>query len=470
MKEYERESGKLRVIKNFTIDGIGYFLDCYDSFMLPYFAYYINAVYFSGNMPYIYDCLLRTAAPIGSLFIKLTMEISPLKLKHPIPNTGLILVMAGSLGISLAGNGKGISFIAALIFWRFLMGIGLALENPFQAIINLPSAEASTTPKLLMKAVYLSLTCAIILGYIVSISFSAGFKNLTNNQADLLDYAWRICEGSVFIPAAIVLYFRMTSNNKEAIEEEKKSREEIVAENRLSRATTLIEDNEPLNFTWSDSISYFSKFKNFIVLIGGMFTIFIPNLIFWGYAWNLGTIFFSIGFVNPSLEIGAQNFIVTIGVVIVAFGGIPGFLASTVLIERVGRKNLTLIGFGGMVIINTTLGFGFNSVKNISPILFVLLMTLENAFVQLAPNGTSFTQFRPSMLSPDLEPSPNGYYGTMMVSGLIASQFLFIFTKDIGGPSAFISHIYQIYSILSMLGLLVTLLLPNPQPFEKSRI
>jgi MFS family permease len=470
MKEYERDSGKLQVVKNFAIDGIGYFLDCYDSFMLPYFTYYINAVYFSGDIPYIYDCLLRTAAPIGSLFIKLVLQIFPLKVSHPIPNIGLILVMASSLGISLAGNGKGINFIAALVFWRFLMGIGLALENPFQAVINLPSAETSTTPKLLMKAVYLSLTCAIILGYIVSMSFSAGFKSLSNNQVDFLDYAWRICEGSVFIPAAIALYCRMIRSSKETTMKEVKCREEIVAENRLSRATTLIEDNEPLNFTWSDSFTYFSKLKNFINLVGGMFTIFITNLIFWGYAWNLGAIFFSVGFVDPNSEIGAQNFTVAIGVVIVAFGGIPGFLASTVLIERIGRKNLTLIGFGGMLIINTTLGFGFNSVKSTSPIVFILLMALENAFVQLAPNGTSFTQFRPSMLAPELEPSPNGYYGVMMISGLIASQFLFIYTKDIGGPSAFISHIYQLYSILSILGLLVTLLLPNPQPFEKRRI
>ncbi|KXN68328.1 hypothetical protein CONCODRAFT_79785, partial [Conidiobolus coronatus NRRL 28638] len=427
----------------FIIDGIGFFIDCYDMFMVPYFAYYINAVYYSSQMPYIYDSLLRTAHPMGSF----------------------------SLGISLTGSGTGVSFVAALIFWRFLMGIGLALENPFLAVINLPSASTSTTPKVVMKPIYLSLASAIIAGYVVTLAFSAGFRNISNSQADMLDYAWRICEGSIFVPTAIVLYFRLTRKVCEPVkEEEEKCIEDVIPETCLSRTNTLTSDTPPPSFTWSDSITHFSKFKNFIVLAGGMITHFTVNTIFWGYAWNLGTIFFSVGFINSSMEIGAQNYYVALGVTWVAFGGIPGFLISTILIEHIGRKWLTLIGFGGMTIINLTLGYGFNSVKDVSPYLFIFLMMCQNAFVQLAPNGTSLTQFRPTMFAPDTEPSPNGYYATMMSLGLIASQFLFTFVKNIGGPSASVSYIFKIYSLISIISLFITLLLPNPQPFEKSKI
>jgi MFS family permease len=467
-KNNEIKSKKSTIIKDFIIDGIGFFIDCYDMFMVPYFAYYINAVYYSSQMPYIYDSLIRTAHPMGALFLRLMIQLFP-KLNNPIPNIGLIVIMASSLGISLTGSGTGVSFVGALIFWRFLMGIGLALENPFIAIINLPSASTSTTPKVVMKPIYLSLAGAIIAGYVVTLAFSAGFKDISNSQADLLDYAWRICEGSIFVPAAIVLYFRLTRNVEAVKEEKEKCIEEVLPETCLSRTNTLTSDNPPPNFTWSDSIAHFSKLKNFVVLVGGMITHFTVNTIFWGYAWNLGTIFFSVGFINSNMEIGAQNYYVALGVSWVAFGGIPGFLISTILIEYTGRKWLTLIGFGGMTIINLTLGFGFNSVKDVSPYLFIFLMMCQNAFVQLAPNGTSFAQFKPTMFAPDSEPSPNGYYATMISLGLIASQFLFTFVKNIGGPSASVGYIFKIYSLLSIISLFITIVLPNPQPFEKSK-
>ncbi|KXN68323.1 hypothetical protein CONCODRAFT_30944, partial [Conidiobolus coronatus NRRL 28638] len=441
------------------IDGIAYFLDCYDMYMLPYFAYYINTVYFGGNIPYIYDCLLRTAAPIGSLFVKFIILIFPIKIQHPIPNIGLILVMASSLGISLTGNGSGVNFIAALVFWRFALGIGLALEDPYKAILNLPSAKTATTPKLVMKAVYISLTCAILLGFVVSLVVSGSFKFVENDQIPILDYVWRIFAGNIFFPAAVILYCRMT-RNIEGVRDEK-CREETLIEGRNNITSGIIEDKEPRNFSWKESIAHFSKPKNFIVLTGGMYLMFVTSLIFWGYAWNLGTIFFLIGYVDPNWSLGTINFAVAVGVLTVAFGGIPGFFASISLIERIGRRNLHLLGFGGMTLINLILGFAFDRVKTTSSHLFVWLLTLESVFAQLAPNGTVLTKFNPTMSDPEQEPSSKGYYLTAMVLGLIASQFLFTYTKNIGGPSAFIHYTFQIYSYLSISALLITFLLPD---------
>jgi PHS family inorganic phosphate transporter-like MFS transporter len=196
---------------------------------------------------------------------------------------------------------------------------------------------------------------------------------------------------------------------------------------------------------------------------------FVVNLVFWGYAWNLGTIFLLIGYVDPNWSLGTINFAVAVGVLIVAFGGIPGFFASITFIEKIGRKNLHLLGFGGMTLINLILGFAFDRVKTTSPHLFVWLLTLESVFAHLAPNGTVLTQFNPTMADPEQEPSSKGYYSTALVLGLIASQFLFAYTKNIGGTSAFINYLFQIYSYLSISALLLTFLLPDPQPFERNK-
>jgi hypothetical protein len=468
-------------IRSFMIDGAGFFIDCYDSFMLAYFVLYVSLVYFEGDIPYIYDILLKSGTPAGALFVQWASYTFAGKIKNPVPNVGLIIVLASSIGISLTGRGRGLDLIAALIFWRFMLGVGFSLDNPFKAILDLPQAKYSKTPKLVMKSIWIPFTLAILAGSAISLAVAGGFRYVPADKTDLLDYGWRIYEAITFIPTAITLYYRMTENNdNDSKIDNKADIERAASAHTLSESVVPGPDIwydsitpapdiavQPAPVTWSSSISYFSRLRNLLPLLGGMYTMFITNLIYWGYNWNLGVIFTPVGFLDTTTP-ATTNYTITVGVVIVSLGILPGYLAATLLIDKIGRKYMQLIAFAGMATVYGVLGFAFDQVKDASPTLFILMMALSNAFVQLGPNGTSLSTFKPTLLSPTSEPSPNGYYGAMRNLGVIAAQFLFIYCKNIGGPSAFVRYLYEIYALLSVIGFFVTVMLPNPQPFEKN--
>ncbi|KXN68322.1 hypothetical protein CONCODRAFT_79784 [Conidiobolus coronatus NRRL 28638] len=460
-------------IRRFMIDGAMFFIDCYDGFMLAYFVLYVSLVYFDGDIPYIYDILLKSGTPAGALVVQWASYTFAGKIKNPVPNAGLIIVLASSIGISLTGRGRGLDFIAALIFWRFMFGVGFSLDNPFKAILDLPQAKYSTNPKLVMKGIWIPFTLAILAGSAISLAVAGGFRYVPADKTDILDYGWRIYEAITFIPTAIALYYRMTENNDNNVGEidKKADIERTASAHTLNESVVPAPDIwydsitpapdipvQPAPVTWSSSINHFSKPRNLLPLLGGMYTMFVTIL---------GVIFTPVGFLNTSTP-ATTNYTITVGVVIVSLGILPGYLAATLLIDKIGRKYMQLIAFAGMTIIYGILGFAFDQVKDASPILFILLMSLSNTFVQLGPNGTSLSTFKPTLLSPTSEPSPNGYYGAMRNLGVIAAQFLFIYCKNIGGLSAFVRYLYEIYALLSVIGFFITVLLPNPQPFEKN--
>ncbi|KXN74009.1 MFS general substrate transporter [Conidiobolus coronatus NRRL 28638] len=446
------------ILKQFMVEGATFFIDCFDVYVMGLFVLIISLVYYDGGMTQGTDILLKIATPVGCLIGQFLCDTFTHKITQPVKNAGLMIVLASTLGQALCGLGDGVHLIAALFFWRVALGIGFTMDNPFRGIYNSPLAS-SATPKLVYKAIFVPIALGIVCGSAVSNTFSVAVKDLPSNRVAVLDYGWRIYQGLIFLPAAITLYFRMT-------ERKQVSDSEKVLPSNASDETRIPEPAAPI--TWAESIAHFSKAGNLKILLGGMYTMLATNIVYWGINMNLGVIYTAVGFTDDSTPL-QTNFTITRGVFFTSVCGLlPGYVITYFLVERIGRKNLQLIGFIGMTVLYCVLGFAFNQIKGTSDYLYIFLMALSNTFTTMTPNGSSIPQWAPLMTSTSSDPSPNGYYGAMGKLGYVVGQLIFILAKNIGGPGAFVPYLYQIFALLSLIAVGITVFLPNPQPFKKS--
>lgn len=70
-------------------------------------------------------------------------------------------------------------------------------------------------------------------------------------------------------------------------------------------------------------------------------------------------------------------------------GTLPGYLVTILLIEKMGRRNIQLMGFGVLTVIYLIMGFGFTPIYTASKTLFVVLYALGQFFQNFGPNATT---------------------------------------------------------------------------------
>lgn len=98
---------------------------------------------------------------------------------------------------------------------------------------------------------------------------------------------------------------------------------------------------------WRDFFRYYSKLKNFLLLLGTAGSWFCLDVAFYGLSLNNGTILAVIGYSTK----GANNvyeylYNTAVGnIIIVLAGAVPGYWVSVATIDILGRKTIQLGGF-----------------------------------------------------------------------------------------------------------------------------
>jgi len=134
---------------------------------------------------------------------------------------------------------------------------------------------------------------------------------------------------------------------------------------------------------------------------------------------------------------------------------------SVLLIDRIGRKPIQIIGFTVMAILFTILAAAFNQIRAASTILFIAIFTLAQFFQNFGPNTTTFV-IPGEVFTTRFRSTAHGICAASGKLGAIVSSVGFFQLKDsFGGPDSGIPVLLGIFAGFMVIGLLFTFLIPE---------
>ncbi|KAF9432534.1 Inorganic phosphate transporter pho84 [Entomortierella beljakovae] len=461
-------------IRACLVAGVGFFTDAYDLFAINLVTPMLGLIYFTnGTLPSDLDLGIKVAASAGTFLGQIGFGYLADRLgRKKMYGIELMIIIVATLGQSLSGNGYVLSLPAALIIWRVIVGIGIGGDYPLSAVIT---SEFATTNRrgAMMAAVFAMQGFGYLTTGIVAIILLAAFKSSIIANPQNLDYVWRILIGFGCIPALVAVYFRLTIPET--------PRYVLDIENNLNKAerdvaNVLKENNNHLQSdddevaihnpstakgSFSDFISYFSKWDNFKVLFGTSVAWFSLDVAFYGIGLNNSFILSSINFGSVKGDAYATNWNAAVGqIIIVLLGSVPGYWATVFTVERLGRIRIQVLGFVMSCVLFLALGFAYDEIRNTSVALFVFLFALTQFFQNFGPNSTTF--IIPGEVFPTrYRSTSHGIAAGSGKLGAIIAQVGFSRIKDNGGPNKGIPLLLKIFAIFMFIGLLVTFLIPE---------
>jgi len=215
----------------------------------------------------------------------------------------------------------------------------------------------------------------------------------------LEDMLIRFTTGFGAVPGCIALYYRLTIPETprytfDVARDVEKAGKDVVAyvtgkhEGTVDEAVRL-ENLREINrlrtpkASWRDFARYYSRWKNFKVLLGTSGSWFCLDVAFYGLGLNTATVLTAINYATGNnvykllYNLGAGN------AILVCAGAIPGYWVSVALVDTVGRRPIQMMGFIVLTLLFLVWGFDFS---HISPHAMFAIYVLSQFFFNF---GTS---------------------------------------------------------------------------------
>lgn len=243
-----------------------------------------------------------------------------------------------------------------LAMWRCILGFGIGGEYPLSATISSETSKNDTKRGSQVAAVFSMQGVGIILSPLVVLVL---LKICGPNHTDLV---WRLALAFGGIPGLIMIYFRLKMKETSQFS---------------SRAKVPKRKMFKLIFT--------KYWKTLLGTAGGWF---IFDITFYANGLFNATIVSLLGFGNPVTDYD-KIYNTTIMAIYLALLGLPGYFVGVLLIDRVGRKRLQMVGFILLGITYLIMGLAFDRIVKIQW-LFIILYGLTFFFSNAGPNTTTF--------------------------------------------------------------------------------
>ncbi|KAF8855646.1 MFS general substrate transporter [Acephala macrosclerotiorum] len=210
----------------FGVAALGFLTDSYALFatniVLPSLAYIYWPLEFSGTNEFA----INFVTILGSLLGQLLFGFLADKLgRRKLYGLELVTVIFGTLGLAQASTGvhNNMNILGWIIFWRFVLGIGIGAEYPLSAVITAEFADRKARAKM-MAAMFMMqplgqiFAAAVGWGVLTSIVRSRGLDNLSPADLDLrkdeirstIDATWRIVVAVGAFPALLATLWRFS--------------------------------------------------------------------------------------------------------------------------------------------------------------------------------------------------------------------------------------------------------------------
>ncbi|TFY75139.1 hypothetical protein EWM64_g8872 [Hericium alpestre] len=393
LEEYER-SGEdrppyvltLTELKLLGIAGVGFFLDAYDLFIINPVATMLKYRLYGGEkLPAGLEGFVKAGANIGSVIGQITFGILADRFgrKAVYGKELMIIIVATILCISdPTGDLSPSGSLIWLACFRILLGIGIGGDYPMSASVTSDRTNLRKRGTMLAY-IFANQGWGSLVGSLVVLIVLACYKHAMdiNGETSKVDGVWRIVIGLSLIPALGTLHQRLTlpestrylkskADEEDPIETLKKahtdqapaaqgdgekdkttvrsisasSGETVPASPEIPERVIQQAVNHKAHFT--EAFHYFGEWRHAKILLGTSMCWFLLDIAFYGINLNQNVVLQQIGFDGSSGTPWHRLFKIAIGnLIITVLGFVPGYYATVLTIEYLGRKWIQIQGF-----------------------------------------------------------------------------------------------------------------------------
>ncbi|KAF9448523.1 phosphate transporter [Macrolepiota fuliginosa MF-IS2] len=478
-------------LKLLGIAGVGFFLDAYDLFIINPVATMLQyRLYGGGHLPTNLEGFVKAGANIGSVIGQFAFGYAADALgRKAVYGKELMLIILATILTMTTPTGS-LSPEGSLIYlgiFRILLGVGVGGDYPMSASITSDRANLRKRGTMLAY-IFSNQGWGSFVGSLATIIVLACYKNVMEaGKTSKVDGVWRIVVGLSLIPAFATLYQRLTlpestrfeksqelgrEANPEAGDEiaELKRQQELKSDGVVdsssgslkkgSRDSTSdnheaeVEEVVTKKAHLADFIRYFSEWRHLKLLIGTATCWFLLDIAFYGINLNQNVVLQQIGFDGSSGTPWERLFKISTGnIIVTALGFVPGYYATVLTIEKLGRKWIQIQGF---LITSLFLGILAGMFHTLSKPAFIVNFALLQFFFNFGANTTTYCY--PAEVFPTrYRAFAHGISAACGKAGAIISALAFnTLTKKIGTPA-----VLWIFFGCNIAGAAFTLLLPE---------
>ncbi|KAL7716434.1 Phosphate transporter [Entamoeba marina] len=413
--------------KTFVVS-IGMMTDAYEIFLMNICYVIIKEVYGETSYSSILSSSVLVGMTIGQLLFGFLADVVGKKIMFVTTSIILIVLSTFQMFSFQVTSSSGPYLILAI--FRFILGLGIGGEYPLSSSIASSDAQPHNRGRKLVFIFSMQGIGNILAPVVVLLLLLTGLN---------LDYVWRVAFALGSIPCLLTLYFRIKMDMP-------KTKEKLVVNKRVIKR--LIKEN------W-----YY--------LIGTAGCWFFFDIAFYGNSMFNSTILQIIGFGDSDSSSDPRDGLIstTIGNMILSIMAFPGFIISFLVVDKVGRKPLQLIGFAGTAICFFTMAFFENIILDNFKFLFVFIYGLSFFFQNMGPNTTTYI-CAAETYDPRIRGTFNGLSAASGKFGAMFGTAIFEpFSSAFGTQSTFICC-----AILDIVGLALSFIVPENKNVDIEKI
>ncbi|KAL2394654.1 Inorganic phosphate transporter PHO84 [Exophiala dermatitidis] len=457
--------------------------DAYDLFSANFITAIIGLVYFPGHkIPTSADTAIKLSTTAGAVIGQVIFGWLADKLgRKRMYGLELIIILVGTFGQTITGQGPALSFLGPLIFWRVVMGIGVGGDYPLSSVITSEFATVKWRGAL-MNAVFAmqgfgNLAAALVSFVCVVASKDALLPAATPAQCDercqiAADKMWRSIVAFGTVPALAAVYFRLTipetprytaditldvEKAKADVRAYLRGKRQGQAEEGHAYVAETRRKNEAPKATWSEFFTHFRQWRHGKILLGTAGSWFFIDVAFWGLGLNNSAILGAIGYAS-SKNVYDNLYNTAVGNLILAVAGnIPGYWVSVALIDTIGRKPIQMASFIILTILFCVIGFAYHSLSSHT---LLALYVLCQFFSNFGANSTTFIV--PGEVYPTrFRSTAHGISAAAGKVGAVLAQALIGPLRNKTGTNKWLNHVMEIFALFMLCGVFTTLLIPE---------
>ncbi|KAK4753071.1 hypothetical protein SAY87_021869 [Trapa incisa] len=395
--------------KAIIIAGMGLFTDAYDLFCIPPIMSLLGSIYYRDKQdeqeisPAVVSTMVAVAL-VGTMIGQVVFGYLGDRVgRRRVYGLSLTLMVLSSLGCGFSICTSRSCVLGSLMFFRFLLGLGIGGDYPLSATIMSEFAN-KTTRGAFIAAVFSMQGFGILASSLVTMVVCSAFNGSSDqNPGDptpkSADIAWRVILMLGAVPAAFTYYWRMKmpeTARYTALVEHNVLQAAKDMEKVLDMSLTQIPEDQPLP-SIVPTPSYPLLSRQFFHRHG-------RNLLSCATAWFLlDAAFYSTNlfqskiyhrFIPDKSSVNAFEAafeVAKLQAIVAACSTIPGYWATVYFIERVGRVKIQMFGFLFMAAVYMALGIPYYTHRNRHTDRgFMFLYGLTLFFANFGPNTTTF--------------------------------------------------------------------------------
>lgn len=403
--------------------GAGFFTDAYDLFIIGAALVLLKGEWhLSKEMIGLIGSTSLIAAFLGAfIFGRISDAIGRKKVYVLVAS----IIAVGALLCAFSPN------ILWLMAFRFVMGLGIGGDYPVSAVLTSEYSNTKDRGKLI-GLVFSMQALGLITGPIVAMTLLASGINQ--------EWAWRIMLGLGALPAGFVVYAR--SRMPES------PRYQALMQGKSTDVDLSLHSNEQEPLPLLRKRIHFTP-RIFLTLIGTAGTWFLFDYAYYGNTISTPLIMKMIAPHASPVTAEAWSLIIFV------IAALPGYILAFSTIDKIGHKKLQWIGFLCMGLAFLIMGIFPSLTTMVLP--FLVLYGISYFFAEFGPNTTTFIM--PAELFPvSMRTTGHGVSAGFAKLGAFIGASTFPVLSGMYG----LSGALVVSAVVSFLGLLLTMVLPEP--------